>query len=384
MTAPVPLSGSGGLSRRLSADASARPSGPARLYVDESEALPAMMSAIGDAKRSIDIAMFSWEPDGAGRTIADAVMAKARSGVSVRVQVDQVGSVQMLPFGKRKSFLDEMREAGVDVAINTRWSVNDGVKPVDHRKLIVVDDRIAITGGMNFSHRFGKWHDVMMSFSGPAAAVAGAGFTRRFEEEGGVRARPLSPRAPVADAVSGATQVRLLLNNPVSGQLDATAHMLESIRNARSRVWIQTPFLTDPEVTTALQQAAARGVDTRITVSGKEAWIGTKILGYIGKSYYPELVGAGVKVYEQPGMSHAKVMLIDDAATVGSMNMSRRATLWDHELNVAVEQDSAFRQQVQDLFETDFARSRQVGPTDLESREVRTLAAVRKLTGLKY
>ena len=361
-----------------------------RLLVDEGEVLPQMLDAVRGAKHSVDLTMFSLSDSGAGKQMIDALAERAADGVDVRVTVDQVGSSVLPGMGAGTAMLERMRDAGIEVAVNNRLI---GIKPnpVDHRKLLVVDDAVAFTGGMNLSKKFGKWHDVMVRIEGPAAARLGAHFLDRWVDMAGAPAAdPARERrsltATAAKGTAGADQagtgVALLANFP-GRDLHASDHLLENLAKAEQRAWILTPTLSDPAVVDSLKEAAQRGVDVRVAVSGPEGWIGTRALRVVGSTFYRELVNAGVKVYEQPGMSHAKVSLVDDVASVGSLNMTRRAMLWDHELMVASDQ-RPFVGQIEQLFETDFAKSTLVTPEQANSRGSRIGEAIRKGTNLRW
>lgn len=358
------------------------------LLTDEGEVLPDMLAAVRGATSSVDLTMFSLSDTGAGRQLIDELIAKSRAGLRVRVTLDQVGSV-VLPMGAGRAMINRLRAAGVQVAVNGRV-IGARLNPVDHRKLLIVDDRLAYTGGMNFSKKFGDWHDVMVRIDGPAAARLGAHFVDRWVDMapnsttapsplGGRRSLTSSKPLGVAQAGEG---VALLANFP-GRDLHASQHLLDNLAKAHERAWILTPTLSDPAVVKALIQAARRGVDVRVAVSGPEGWIGTRALRVIGATFYRDLVRAGVKVYEQPGMSHAKVSLVDDIASVGSLNMTRRAMLWDHELMVASD-ERRFVDQIEDLFETDFAKSTRITQEQANSMAHRIGEAIRKGTGLKW
>lgn len=365
-----------------------------RLLVDEAQVLPQMLESVRGARRKIEFAMFSLTDTGAGRQMTDALVERAQAGVDVRVTLDAVGSM-VLPVGSAARMVDRLRDAGVRVAINERIT-REGLQAVDHRKLLVVDDTTAYTGGMNFSGKFGKWHDVMVRVDGPAAAQLGAHFHDRWVDLAGPAAAagtrqlaaqradaPASRRSLAAATASQARRGVALLANHPGRELHASEHLLDNLERARHRAWVMTPTLSDPAVVKALTKAARRGVDTRVAVSGPEGWIGTRALGLIGSTFYRELVGAGVKVYEQPGMSHAKVSLVDDVASAGSLNMTRRAMLWDHELMIASDVPK-FVSQVERLFTDDFARSTLVSSERASQLGARAGEAIRRMTGLKW
>jgi cardiolipin synthase len=355
-----------------------------KLLTDEGEVLPDMLAAVRGAKKQVDLSMFSLSDSGAGKQMVDSLIDRAQNGVGVRVTVDQVGSGVLPVVGGGKDLVQRMRDNGIEVAVNSRI---DGRKlqSIDHRKLLVIDGETAFTGGMNLSKKFGKWHDVMVRIDGPAAARFGAHFVDRWTDMAGVPKGGVSSvastfgRGAVGDAEQG---VSLLANFP-GKEMQASEHLLQNLQQATSRAWILTPTLSDPAVVNELKAAAQRGVDVRVAVSGPEGWIGTRALGLIGSTFYRELVDAGVKVYEQPGMSHAKVSLVDDVASVGSLNMTRRAMLWDHELMMASD-EQPFVRQIEGLFNTDFARSTEVTSARANALSARAGEMLRKMTGLKW
>jgi len=360
-----------------------------RLLVDEGLALPDMLGAVRGAKQTVDLAMFSLADTGAGKQFIDALIERAKAGVAVRVTIDQVGSMA-LPIGKTQVFIDRLRAAGVDIQVNDRVT-RDGLNAVDHRKILIIDGTTAYVGGMNLSSKFGKWHDVMARVDGPAVRQLSAHFVDRWvdlagDAKAGARAITHPGGAPTGPGTGAVDQARsgvgMLINTP-GRELAASDHLLHNLSRARDRAWILTPTLTDPAVVQALKSAAQRGVDTRVAVSGPEGWIGTRALRLIGSTFYRELVRAGVQVYEQPGMSHAKVSLIDDVASVGSLNMTRRAMLWDHEIMLASDEPT-FLGQIEQLFRTDLGKSTLVTHDQANALGARAGELIRVATGLKW
>lgn len=354
-----------------------------RLLVDEAQAIPELLAAIRGARQQVDVAMFSFVPSGAGRQVVDALAERAREGVRVNVQVDQVGSM-VVPGLAGSKLVAELQAAGVNVSVNRRYSLSGGVGAIDHRKVYVIDGTTVFTGGMNLSGKYGGWHDLMVRADGPVAAQAGAQFLARWVDEGApaTDAQAAVVRRGALAPEQGAAGAALLVNRP-GVDMQATDHLVASLGAARDRAWIVTPSLTDPEMVQAIIQTARRGVDTRVAVSGRESFIGVRALRALGATWYDSLLEAGVKVYEQPGMAHAKAAIIDGVASVGSLNMTSRALDADHE-SVLVSDDASFVQQLGAVFSADFARAQPVGTADANGAALRVGRALRRHLGLFY
>jgi cardiolipin synthase len=304
----------------------------ARLLVD-GNAEPAISQALEGARSVINIAMFSWLDSGSGHRIAEILKRKARQGVEVNIQLDQVGSL-LVPGTSSSRMVHELEAAGVHVVRSNHFALT-GAQYVDHRKIYVIDGNTAFVGGMNLSKTYDGWHDVMVRVQGPAAAMAGVEFLRRWRRLGGSISARQSVTLGDRQAQLGAMHVGFSVNDPRTG-MELTQTYLNMIAHAQHRLWVESPWLGDEKFAKALADAARRGVDVRVVLPAKKTKSGIPVVGLLSESFFPMLRAAGVKIYTQQRMTHTKLLLADDVATVGSMNLSNRSSSHDHEFNVVV------------------------------------------------
>jgi cardiolipin synthase len=286
--------------------------------------------------------------------VRDARVAAAERGVRVRVLVDAFGS----PIGRR--FSGPLLAAGAHVAkffpldpIRRAWTINLR----NHRKLVVVDGRIGFAGGINIGDEFLGWHDLHLRVEGPAVAQLQSVFVEDwyFATRYDLAHAAFFPEIePVAGSV-----VQFVQSGP-----DATVESIHrlyfaAIASARERVYITTPyFVPDRALLVALQTAALRGVDTRLILP---SWSNHRVTFHAGRSFYDELLGAGVRIHEyQDGFVHTKTMVVDGRfGTVGSANLDVRSFRLNFEL-IAVLWDPRVVGKLEQLFMDDLRKTKTV------------------------
>jgi cardiolipin synthase len=300
----------------------------ARVLVNEAEAMPAITSALRGAQKSVHVAMYSWEPTGAGATLATELRAAAARGVDVHVRLDAGGSI-LLPRSDALRGVEELRAAGVHVEVRGHWWDEPLHAMADHRKLIVVDDTTAFIGGMNMAAKYSSWQDTMLQLRGPV--VQQLGHEAQF---GGDAARRASgPAMPVpTTAGTGATSATVLAND-LGGQRELSDAVLAKIRASHTRVWAVTPFLGSRDAVDALLAAKRNGADVHLAVVKPGVF---PVMPYMSRTWYRELLDAGVTIHEVPRMSHRKLVIADDEAIMGSANLTRRSATTDAEVAVAL------------------------------------------------
>ncbi len=320
-----------------------------RILETAEAAWDAQMGAIEAARHHVHVAMYAVDGDEEGARLLEGLCRAARRGVEVRLLLDGFGS-RSLP----RAWLRRLRRAGGQASwflplepLRRAWTMNLR----NHRKIVVVDGREGFSGGVNVGRRFALWRDVQMALRGPVVHQLQATFAEDwFFARGEDLAMPLYFPEIEAD---GRAVVQIVPSGP-DGRNGEAIHRLffAAIASAHRRVWIGTPyFVPDPALRMALQTAAQRGVDVRVLLPSRS---NHAVTFHAGRSYYEELLEAGVRIFEYlPGMFHAKVMVVDEIlATVGSANFDIRsfrlnfelvAVLWDRRsvaaLAVRLQQD---------------------------------------------
>lgn len=331
-----------------------------RLLVDGHATFEAIFEEIDAAKESIWIQFFIIHDDLLGRTLAEKLLAAAGRGVKCRVLYDQVGS-KTLPV----SWPNRLRQAGIAVeafVTNRQFGRRFQINFRNHRKLVIVDARVAFLGGLNVgdeymghSRRFGPWRDTHVRIDGPAVA----GFQLTFLEDWNyvMREVPEYRLRPPSLTPRHSASVFPVATGPSESWSTCTAVYLSAIHCATERLWIASPyFVPSSPLFYAICHAAIRGVDVRIILPK----MADHLLPWLSSfTYYPKLREAGVKVWRyQPGFMHQKVLLADnDVAIVGSINLDYRSFMLNFELSAAI-QDKNFASDVEAMFLADFDRSR--------------------------
>jgi len=340
------------------------------LLVDEQNALPQLEQALEGAQSLIDVAMFSFLPTGSGVEIANILKAKAQAGLEVNVEIDDIGSLQ-IPFSQRVRFFKDLERAGVHVLHNPAER-----QPVDHRKVYVIDNKTSFVGGMNLGKGYDIWHDSMLKMDGPVTARAAAEFVGRWRAHGGAVTDLQQQLIDHPSAAVGSANVTLLENAPGSAQA-ITDYYLSQLATAKTRVWMQSPVISSELFANAMMAAARRGVDVRLAVTGTTSTNTPLGLPLISRSFYPELIKAGVKVFEQQRMSHAKMLISDDLVTIGSLNLTNRSATHDFEVNAVVDDSTTLTGAVAE-FNDDVAHAKLISDADLHTRLDESLAIARR------
>ena len=333
------------------------------LLLDGPETHDAMLEAIASAKHHVHLESYIFADDEVGMRFATALAAKARMGVAVRVIYDSIGSRSA-----SGDFWAELQAAGVAVrTFNPADPLQDqnpfDIDTRDHRKLLIVDGRVAFTGGINIDRNYVRasdvvggastssgWRDTHIRIAGPAVVALQNLFVGLWEMLDEPLAEP--PYAP-GNLDEGDTLVRVLA--AVGGDAEASQIWVAyqaAAKVARERMWItQSYFAPDEEFMDAVREAAARGVDVRVLVAG---FSDSQMLLNASRAYYEDLLEAGIRVFEsQEQILHAKTMVVDGYwSTVGSSNLDYLSFLHNHEAN-AVILSAKFAAELEDVFLTD-------------------------------
>lgn len=313
--------------------------------------LLALLQAIAQAQHHIHLQFYIFEDDAVGRLLRDALIDKARQGVEVRLLYDDVGCWKV-----PHAFFDEMRGAGIEARsfLKVRFPVfTSKVNYRNHRKIVVVDGRLAFTGGMNIALRYlkglpwGAWRDTHIRVEGKAVY----GLQTAFLTDWYVVDRTLITSARYFPEIEscGDSLVQIVTSDPVGEWRDIMQGLLIAISSARKYFYIQTPYLLPTEpILCALKTAALAGVDVRIMIPARAD---TRLTHLGSLSYLEEMMQAGVKIYfYEKGFLHSKLMVSDDTlSTVGSTNMDFRSFEHNFEVN-AFMYDEAMARRLKEVF----------------------------------
>lgn len=278
------------------------------------------------AKEYINIEYYIFSDDNIGSQVADILIDRSLSGVSVRLIYDHVGS-----WATKNSFFKRMRKAGIQVfpffKVTFAW-LGSRINWRNHRKLCIIDGRIGYIGGMNVADRYidgGKqfetWRDTHVRVEGPIVSALQHSFAFDWQMMG----KPLLTETVNYSEFPGNIGAQMITSGPTS-QWSNIAYMFhKAICNAKRRVYIQTPyFLPTDALLKDLVTAALSRVDVRIMIPRK---CDSTMLNFASASYISQCLRAGVKFYfYEPGMLHAKMLIIDDdIASIGSTNFDFRS-----------------------------------------------------------
>ena len=339
------------------------------LLVD-GDVYPPLFKDLRAAKDSIHISHFAVGNDKLGQEIGAILMEKARAGVEVRVMIDPAGSGGLVPLvGSTNRMLREWQRAGVQVIVNHLFNPLRTAEPlnhVEHRKFWVVDGKAAYTGGMGIQEKYrSAWHDTMVRVEGEAARQMQVDFLKGWMHLGGrIDQRGvdgLRDRFFPEGGLPGTTSLQGLSQIPGEAADIRNAYLRE-IKAAKKSFFIENPYFTDARIIAALKDAARRGVDVRVVVPGQTDM---PLTLWAARGEYDGLLEAGVKVYEFPRMTHAKVAVRDGGewSTNGSSNLDSLSLNHLYEFNYQ-STSKDFGARVEQLIVSDIAVSKRITGAD--------------------
>lgn len=370
-----------------------------RPLIDGPATFAAMFEAISAARHHIHLETFILDDDEIGRELVERLLERRRNGVEVRIVYDAFGSRNA-----SDASTERIRDAGIelykyhpiDPTEDLRiWRSNNR----DHRKLLIVDGKVAFTGGINISEVYAEsslsissrshgdnadsgWRDTHARIIGPAV--------RRFQR---LFVKIWKEHQPDADldseayfpplASQGDHLVRAVASRGGDDEYALYTVFLAAISHARERIWItQAYFAPNEAFLQALRDAAGRGVDVRLLLPGISD---APLVIQASRADYAGLLEAGVRIYERTGTTlHAKTVVIDGVwSSIGSANLDYRSFLHNHELN-AVIINHEFGRAMEKLFEVDLQQTEEVTLRTWRKRPL--LQRVKELMGsaLRY
>jgi cardiolipin synthase len=307
------------------------------------EAFRQLMQVIEEAQESLYIATFILGHDDTGRSILEALTAKAGNGLEVCLLLDALGSMNIsghllsnfVAAGGRYAFFMPMLHLPFRGRANLR----------NHRKIVIIDRKIAIVGGMNLAQEYmgsttraGRWHDLSAIVTGPVVADLYAVFYSdwKFTAKKELVHPPETTMMPTQD---GSVALQLVPSGPDVDDDAMYDTIIIALFAAQQRIWIVTPyFIPDEVLLKALCIAAKRRVDVRIVVPQVS---NHRLADLVRRSYLRQLQEAGAHICQfTPGMVHGKVILIDDSlGIIGSMNMDMRSFFLNYEIALFIDSE---------------------------------------------
>ncbi len=302
-----------------------------------------IFEAVRDARDHVHLEYYIFEPDRIGTALRDLLVQKAGEGVAVRLLLDALGSKRI-----GRKFMAPMLAAGVKVALFHDTRIGRRLRPVTnyrtHRKIVVCDGRIGFTGGVNITDEEDKrtrddaYHDVHLRIEGSAVRWLQTTFLEDWTYASGEDPRGMDGTLPhlLPRVTAGDIPVQIVTSGPDS-PLEAIHRVhISAINSANHRAWLTTPYFVPGEpALMALTSAALRGVDVRLLVPRRSDSL---VVSAAARSYYDELIAAGVKVWEYKArMLHSKTLVVDDnCAMIGTANFDNRSFRLNFEVMAVV------------------------------------------------
>jgi len=308
-----------------------------RLHADGEHARLALFEVIDGARERLDVCTFIIGNDELGRSVIERLARRAREGIKVRVLLDGFGALT-LP----RHHFDRLRAAGGEVAVFRPFFSLRRIGPRNlrnHRKFTIADDGWLWSGGRNLACEYFNgdaahpeaWHDLSFDLRGSVAAAA----ARQFDHDwASVRSR--KPRAITAEDVPegpGAAMAQFLPSGPDQTEDTAHALLIDACFRAEHRLLAITPYFVPGDgLRDALRLAARRGVQVTIAIPAQS---NHRLADFVRARAMRDLARAGVSFRMLPFMAHAKAVVVDDQlAMCGSINLDLRSLLLNHEANV--------------------------------------------------
>lgn len=390
---------------------------PTHLLIDGEEAFKIMGAACDTAESEILVETYILRDDRVGVSLFKHLEAAVKRGVRVSVLADSIGS-----FGTGRQYWRDLEEAGIAVRLfHPWWRTPFHALRRDHRKILVVDRKLAYTGGMNIGIEYGSsirstakaWRDTFIQVEGPVSHELAAVFAEGWDRAGGdplpgleyvswsegivqpprgfaafrspqVRNRVKRQMALRRDRRRGRRVVRgtgelvsleddavmVLDSRPGRGQPETIAVLSALWGAARERLWVTTPYFAPPiGALDILSSAVKRGVDVRLLLPGKTDMA---LIRHAAHGTYHKLLKAGVRIFEyQPAVLHAKTMVVDgQVGVVGSANLDFRSLWLNAECNLLLFNNETAHA-LEKAFEADVAQSTEITLEEWETRSLR-------------
>ncbi|MBA2874935.1 cardiolipin synthase [Thermaerobacillus caldiproteolyticus] len=309
-----------------------------KVLTNGEETFSTIFDELQKATHHIHLEYYIVRHDEVGQQLKDILIEKAKKGVHVRFLYDAVGSWKL-----SKTYIQELRDAGVEMIPFSPVRLpflNNKINFRNHRKIIVIDGTVGFVGGLNIGDEylgkneyFGFWRDTHLWIRGEAVRTLQLIFLQDWYYMTGETLLTLNYLSPTPVYKEEKGGVQLIAGGP-DQEWEVIKHLFFAmITSAKKSIWIASPyFVPDEDILTALKVAALSGIDVRILAPRRPD---KKIVFYASRSYFPELLEAGVKIYEYTkGFLHSKIIIVDgELASIGTANMDMRSFHLNFEVN---------------------------------------------------
>lgn len=324
-------------------------------HTSTQSAWDAMIETCNTATASIEMEEFVFEPDPIGERFCNIFIERAKKGVKVRLLLDWWGCKKFINSRQHKQLIN----CGIEVRFfrepEVKWLYKKPrLLPRDHRKILIVDQKTAYTGGVCVKQAYKDWRDTMVAVSGTLVEQLSHVFERTWlktkKEEESIEAHP---------DFSGSDEFSIFANAPDSNETNYSDLLIQKIEAAESSIKLTTPYFTpDYKLLDPLHNAIDRGVDVQIILSDY-----SKYAPYVvGKRLCGSLIQAGATIYYyQPSMLHLKTMIIDNKwAALGSCNLDGLSLYQNQEVMLTSTEHNFIEKMVSD-FNNDKSMSQRMG-----------------------
>lgn len=340
---------------------------PVEIFAFGRDLYAAMIADIESAQHTVYLETFIWKNDEVGRHFRQALVEAAAREVKVYAMWDTFANLVVDPRFFRQL---EGVQVRAQPLVTPSWIPTLRNLGRDHRKLLIVDSKVAYIGGYNIGSLYAdRWRDTHARITGPAVGELESVFVDMWNQrpKGALIPRRNQPVLPTPGVRYWDTAFAVHRNSPRMAVYPIRNMYLEAIDRASERIWMTQGYLIpDDDVVAALHQAASRGVDVRIVIPAESNHV---IADWLSRGYYDRLLHQGVRLFLYQGaMVHAKTCTIDGIwSTIGTANLDRLSLQGNYEVNVAIT-DSTVAQRMAEIFEIDMANCVELTLDEWQSR----------------
>lgn len=325
----------------------------------------AMLAAIEGAERQILLETYIWKGDEVGERFKAALVAAAQRGVDVHVTYDGFANLVVSP--RFKHFPAPVKALRYPI-YNGGWRFFDLRRyGRDHRKILVVDDKVGFVGGYNIGAPYAtEWRDTHVRITGPGVWDLKRAFADFWNLHRRRLVRTSERPLLIETASTWDPYIRFQRNVPRLWMFPIRSMYLEAIHRASRNIWMTVAyFIPDQDFVDALADAAGRGVDVRLLVPRTSNHV---VADWISRGYYAQLLVSGVRIFRSRGMVHAKTATVDGSwSTVGTANVDRLSLQGNYEINVEVI-DPGLARTLEGIFATDESHADELTASSWQAR----------------